>query len=188
MPAYGVGVDVSTHRVHMALVDHHDELLDRRIVVLDGKDGPGKLTALMVAFHEMRRELPGTVVIERPFLGENDNEQTPIVLSLVVGMIESAAYIEGYAVLLLTANEWRSYAGIHLGKRASLKAEALRLYRLQFSIETKDDNEAEAALMALVACRKGRVEGLIAAQQPRDPKHGHPKAWQRAEIDEDVPA
>ena len=160
MPAYGVGVDISTHKIHFALVDHHDALLDRRIVVLDGKDGPAKLTALMVAFHELRRELPCAVVIERPFLGGNENAQTPIVLSLLVGMIEAAAYIEGYTVLLLTANEWRSYAGIHRGKRTNLKAEALRLYRVQFGLETKDDNEAEAGLMALVACRQGRLEGL----------------------------
>ena len=172
----------------MALVDNHDALLDRRVVVLDGKDGPGKLTALMVAFHELRRELPGTVVIERPFLGANENAQTPIVLSLVVGLIEAAAYMEGYAVLLLTANEWRSVAGIHVGKRADLKREACRLYRLQFGVETKDDNEAESALMALVACHKGKVNALIDAAVKRQPKHGHPKAYQRAELDEDVPA
>jgi len=186
MPAYGVGVDYSTHKVHMALVAQ-DKLLEQRVVPFDGKTGPERLTLLMLAFHEMRRELPGHVVIEEPFVAAHENVRTPIVLGKVVGFIEAAAYMEGFTVQTMTANEWRSFAGIMHGKRADLKRRAIALYSLQFHAKPRDDNEAEAALMALVACRQGRIDELVQAAK-HGPRHGRPKAWMRQQLDEEVPA
>lgn len=189
MPAFGIGVDFSTHRVHLTKVAR-DKLVSERVVRIDQISGPDRMRALGLALHEMHNGEPGgLVVIEKPYLGKF-NPQTLMHLSFVAGNVEGAAYLEELAVQFMAASEWRSLVGIKLGPktaRVDLKAAAMWMYRVQFQAEASDDNVAESALIALAAARNQPMQALI-RDRPRPRRNPRGRAYLRQQIDEDVTA
>ncbi len=185
LPAYGVGVDYSTKRIHIAVVSR-EEVAKVHIARIEGMDHSERVTALAVAFDEVRhcealRLVHGPVaVVENPFVGKNDS--SAIILSILMGELIAVAVLAGFGVLRMTASEWRGQVGIkstaprstresgHRGgqpmrhlNRADLKAEALRLVKLMYGVDFgKDDNAAESVLMAGVALTQARERALLA--------------------------
>lgn len=158
-----LGIDLSTHGVHMALVDR-DGIVETATVRLDGHSAASQVSMLRGALIEMPCPVDTLALIEQPYHG-HDNPQTTIALARVAGMVEAVALQCGYQVRRMTAAEWRPLAGIgnyassgnpkkpilRNRARAELKAAALRLVKLEYGLETADDNLAEAVLMARVA-------------------------------------
>lgn len=189
-PLYAAGCDYSTHAIHLAVVGR-DEIAKVHVARIEHMEHSERVTALVVAFNEVRHcaVLEGihapTVLIEQPFHHEgNGNASTTIILSMLCGELMAAAVMEGFTILRLMAGEWRALAGVantaqrftaksgrrpgaqpmrHLG-RADLKAEALRLVKLEYGVDFgKDDNSAEAVLMARVALGIARRDALVAS-------------------------
>lgn len=166
--APALGIDYSTHAVHMALVGR-DAVLETTIVDLDRKPLHRQLEDLREALSAIRPCVGLMALIEAPYYG-HDNPDTALKLSRLVGILEAVATVEGFWTRTMRATEWRPLAGIGLlsGKgverklRAGLKQEACRLVKLEFGLDSKDDNLAEAILIGRVAVGLQSREAAIA--------------------------
>ena len=168
-PAVNValGCDFSTKAVHLALVSA-TAVEAMRVVPLRPREPSLSIGPLSVALAELCRLHPTTLVIERPFVNVRKDRGTdyltPILLGRVWGMVETLALQEGYRVLCMTANEWRSMAGVtRLQSRKDAKREAVRLVALEYGYAARDDNEAEAILMGRVGLALHRRAVLVEA-------------------------
>ena len=82
-----LGIDLSTHGVHMALVDR-DGIVETATVRLDGHGAASQVSMLRGALIEMPCPVDTLALIEQPYHG-HDNPQTTIALARVAGMVRS---------------------------------------------------------------------------------------------------
>lgn len=159
-----LGCDYSASKVNLAKVDR-DGFRAMRVVELANKDLSQQVTALMTALAEL--EPCTTMVIEDSFVhlradevlasGEPrlPNYLAALRLTAVRSMVATVASAMGMYVYVLASASWRSQAGVFQfsssRRRDDLKKAAIRLVKLEYGYETKNDNEAEAILMAKVA-------------------------------------
>lgn len=161
MPS-AVGCDFSTHQVNLARVGARS--VEQQLVVkLTGKSYSAQVAEVNAALRQIHSDARG-FLIERVFIhpktaadGGRQNYDTTIRLAGVSAMVRSLAALQGYETQEMLAAEWRPIAGIAargrngvLG-RLDFKREALALVRLEFGLDLKDDNAAEAILMGRVA-------------------------------------
>jgi len=171
------GCDYSNHAIHLALVNRagivtYDALLLKHV-------GDQKLAQLLSTVLAHYRELGAEhIVIERPYLGryrskdgltETTNPLTLIDLADLAGQVRALASLAGFQVHRMTASEWRPLAGVtrfveqglNQTGRDALKEAAIKQVKLEYGFSTKDNNLAEALLMAGVALGLAKREQLV---------------------------
>lgn len=160
----------------MALVDRSG-IVDSGIVSLEKLANYQTVEAIRYGLDLLHAEHGTLALLEQPYLG-HDNPQTVLKLARIAGMIEAVTLAAGYRVRSMMATEWRPLAGIEIYKpaanpkkpvlrhdlRPELKMAALRLVKLEYGLETADDNLAEAVLMARVALGMTQRDAALVSQ------------------------
>ena len=154
-----VGCDFSTQAVHFARVGKA-AVEQQAVVKLAGKSFDEQVHAVSLALKNIGEADGGeTLLIERVFVhpGARQNYDTTLRLAAVGAMIRTLASLRNFRTIEMLASEWRPIAGIPatdrggLLGRLDLKKLAIRQVKLEFGIDTADDNVAEAILIGRVA-------------------------------------
>lgn len=166
MPS-AIGCDFSTHAVHFARVGK--EVERQAVVPLDGKSFDEQVLAVSSELTDIGADA-SLVLVERVFVhgGAKQNFDASLRLAAIAAMVRTVASLRGFRTLEMLATEWRPIAGIPSARggarygRTDFKKLAIDLVKLEFDIDTRDDNAAEAILLGRVATILARREQLLA--------------------------
>jgi hypothetical protein len=173
VPRSAAGADFSLHAIHLAHVNS-DGLVTYDVLDLKGVGDEKRAWLIGETLRHYAQKGATHILIEKPFLqhftnaqgGTGTSAETTIELAAMGGFIRCLATQAGLWVYWANATEWRSEAGLMATSsgghrrlvREEFKRDAIAMVKVEFGLETKDDNLAEAVLMARVALSRANLE------------------------------
>lgn len=155
------GIDYSTRRIDVAAV--RGRALTYRKAWELGRTAELDVRAIGRAIIELHEATGGDVLIclEKPFRSQNQAAGN-VALHKIPIRVETLALAAGLDVVFVAVNTWHSQILGDGGLRSdNAKRAALRLVNAQFRLNLRNDNEADAVCLAMMAQTIGRTARAV---------------------------